>query len=234
MSMEPPPGMKQVPDSSRDFAAALLAGGRSRRMGRDKAWVEWQGQPLWRVQLARLRALAPRRLLLSCRTEQHLAGEVVDLVPDPPGDDGPLPALLRCLKAAGRPLLVMAVDMPHMPAALLDAMVDRALAHPGRGVVYEGPHGYEPLAAVYPLAVVPLLEAAVAGGCLRLQAMVHSAVAAGLLETIPMTRAEQAAFANFNSPGDLDDAVGQPQRLQSASDPVAPPARQTPPQESGQ
>jgi molybdopterin-guanine dinucleotide biosynthesis protein A len=51
------------------FAAALLAGGKSRRMGRDKALlpVEWEGAsvPLWERQLSILKALAPAELVIS-------------------------------------------------------------------------------------------------------------------------------------------------------------------------
>ena len=50
------------------FAAALLAGGRSLRMGRDKARLPWGGEPLWRHQWRTLAALEPSSLLLSCRT----------------------------------------------------------------------------------------------------------------------------------------------------------------------
>ena len=39
------------------FSALLLAGGESRRMGRDKATIEFDGRPLWKRQMELLRAL---------------------------------------------------------------------------------------------------------------------------------------------------------------------------------
>jgi molybdopterin-guanine dinucleotide biosynthesis protein A len=99
---------------------------------------------------------------------------------------------------------VLGVDMPGMTPAFLEAIVQRAMAAPdSRGVVYEGPRGFEPLAAFYPLAVLPLLQAAVAAGNLRLQAFIRSAVDAGLLEALPVPVEALGCFSNLNTPGDV-------------------------------
>ena len=47
------------------FSAAVLAGGRSTRMGTDKAFVLWRGRTLLEHQLSTLRALGPNALLVS-------------------------------------------------------------------------------------------------------------------------------------------------------------------------
>ena len=106
------------------FAAALLAGGKSSRMGADKALLDWRGVPLWRVQLGKLIELNPDRLLLSCREEQRLKNVFAEFVFDPPDNPGPLGAIARCLEIAQRPLLVLAVDMPAMTPSFLRSMLD--------------------------------------------------------------------------------------------------------------
>lgn len=129
--------MPQAPPTP--FAAALLAGGQSRRMGQDKALLDWGGQPLWQVQLGKIATLNPARVLLSCREEQALSPVPlgVQTVYDPPGNQGPLPAIWRCLDQVRLPLLVLGVDMPGMTADFLGEIVQRGLSVPGRGVVYE-------------------------------------------------------------------------------------------------
>ena len=49
------------------LSAVLLAGGESRRMGRDKATIVFRGQPLWQRQIALLRDLQPEKIFVSVR-----------------------------------------------------------------------------------------------------------------------------------------------------------------------
>lgn len=191
--------------ASTPFAAALLAGGQSRRMGQDKALLDWGGKPLWQVQLGKIATLNPERLLLSCREEQALSPVPPEVQPvyDPPDNQGPLPAIWRCLDQVQLPLLVLGVDMPGMTADFLGEIVQRGIAVPGRGIVYEGARGFEPLAALYPVEVLPLLKEAVDTGNYRLQAFVRAAVEAGLLEALPVPPQAAGCFSNLNTPEDF-------------------------------
>ncbi len=104
-----------------EFSAALIAGGRSRRMGQDKAFLDWHGRPLWEHQLGKLRALAPARLLLSCRSDQPFP-RLPDVFPvsDEWPDSGPLGGVASCLRVCDAPLLVvLGIDLPLLPAQLL-------------------------------------------------------------------------------------------------------------------
>ena len=184
------------------FAAVLMAGGQSKRMGRDKAKLDWNGQMLWEHQLAKLAAVGPDKLILSARAEQKLETSSAELLLDPPGNQGPLPALARCLESAQMPLLALAVDMPHMTTNLLYELVQLGM-EAKCGAVFRGAHGFEPLCALYPPNVLPMLHASLESGNLRLQVFVQSAVDAGLLRVIPLSKEREALFFNLNTPADL-------------------------------
>ncbi|MEZ5386965.1 MAG: molybdenum cofactor guanylyltransferase [Prosthecobacter sp.] len=177
------------------LAAVLLAGGRSTRMGRDKALLDWRGRPLWQVQLDKLRALQPERLLLSCRREQSFRPDAgTEVVHDEEqADDGPLGAITRCLEIVQMPLLVLAVDMPWMTPEFL-----RENLQPGR--FYHGAHGFEALAAVYVPAMLPVMRRALQERQLVLQRVIDECLQAGFANGFEMDAATAAFFRNANTP----------------------------------
>ncbi|MFM7605871.1 MAG: molybdenum cofactor guanylyltransferase [Prosthecobacter sp.] len=149
------------------FAAVLLCGGRSTRMGRDKTFIIWQGRPLWQVQLEKLQLLAPERLLISCREEQNIVSDA-EMIFDPiDANDGPLGAITRCLEFVQTPLLVLAVDMPWMTVEFLR---DQVLP----GGFFFGPHGYEALCAMYEPRMLSTMKKALAERRLALQRIIET------------------------------------------------------------
>ncbi|MBK8092329.1 MAG: molybdenum cofactor guanylyltransferase [Verrucomicrobiaceae bacterium] len=175
------------------YAAVLLCGGRSTRMGRDKALFEWHGQPLWALQIEKLGTLAPVRLLLSCREEQGIRHPAAECVYDPPGsDDGPLGAITRCLELVQMPLLVLAVDMPWMTA---DFLRERVLP----GGFFRGEHGWEALCAVYEPRMLPVMQKALHQRHLALQPVIDACSPLAR----EMASEDRAFFRNANHPDDL-------------------------------
>ncbi|RBP37319.1 molybdenum cofactor guanylyltransferase [Roseimicrobium gellanilyticum] len=172
-------------------------------MGRDKAWLDWGGSPLWSVQLEKLSSLKPARLLIACREEQNIQALGAEVLHDPPGNAGPLPPLLRCMEHVQMPLLALAVDMPEITPDLLCRMV--AEGQPAkRGVIFRSEaYGYEPLAALYPVEVLPLLRTAVQAHDFRLQNFAQAAVDAGLMLVRHPSHLEEGQFKNVNTPDDL-------------------------------
>lgn len=190
------------PALSHRFAAALITGGQSRRMGRDKAWLDWNGEPLWQYQLRKLAGLGPTLLLIACREEQRLSAAGAETLHDPPGNEGPLPALARCLERAQMPIIVLAVDMPHVTVPFLRDLLEQC-GDMEKGAVFQAEYGFEPLCAVYPVTALPLLMESLAEGNLRLQSFVHRAVEARVLRAIPLSKEQEAHFLNLNTPADL-------------------------------
>src|SRR5690606_15155389 len=117
------------------FSAVVLAGGRSSRMGVDKATLPHpSGSTLLDRQIALLRGLGPAELLVSVRSGQDLGlldRDVCTVRDD--GTAGPLGGIVAALKAATQPrLLVVAVDLPYLDADTLRALL---LVAPDRGGV---------------------------------------------------------------------------------------------------
>src|ERR1700716_3480980 len=116
------------------FSAVLLAGGESRRMGRDKAMLEWRGRPLWEWQMEKLRALNPEKILLSARSHVAWRPADVELILDRPPSRGPLSGLAAALGTiATDHLLDLAVDMPFVTTKHLQLLC--GLAANGVGIV---------------------------------------------------------------------------------------------------
>jgi molybdopterin-guanine dinucleotide biosynthesis protein A len=133
---------------SEDYAEGegfVLAGGRSSRMGRDKALLQLGGRAMLEIALDKLRALplaSPPRVA-GARSD---AGAIADLHPG----CGPLGGIEAALTASSHPLNVfLPLDMPLLPAKFLVWMLYRAQIT-GATVTLPRINGRpQPLCAVY-------------------------------------------------------------------------------------
>jgi molybdopterin-guanine dinucleotide biosynthesis protein A len=161
-------------------AAIVLAGGGSRRMGRDKAWLELDGRPL----LARVIELLGRRcspIVVSTRPGRALP-ELVGIEPwrvdDPTPDAGPLVGLhaaLERLRAAGiETAYLSSCDAAGLSERHVEFMLERLRSSAGAiaAVPVESDGRRHPLAAA--IAVEPMharASAQLAAGASRLQTL---------------------------------------------------------------
>jgi len=182
-----------------EFSAVLLAGGKSSRMGTDKARLEIGGLPLWRWQLETLRESGAGEVFVSGRRDDVFSE--VEVLEDDVPDAGPLTGLIVSLRRARFPwLLVLAVDLPGMTAEYLRRLV--ALAQPGVGVVPKCGEFFEPVAALYPGEALASAEHCRSEGELSLQILARRLVNAGLVRSLDVAADEAGLFANVNTPGD--------------------------------
>jgi molybdopterin-guanine dinucleotide biosynthesis protein A len=172
---------------------AVLAGGRGRRLGGDKAVVMLAGRPLIAYPLAALRAVVPDVMIVAKPDTALPAGDelgAVRVLREPAEPRHPLVGILHALRvAAGRPVLVCAADLPFLTAEVLRELVQ---TDPGDApaVVATGADGaMQPLLGCYRPEAGPLLEAAAREAA----APVRSAVAA-----IGAQRLEVSADVLFN------------------------------------
>jgi molybdopterin-guanine dinucleotide biosynthesis protein A len=182
------------------FSAALIVGGRSSRMGTDKAFLDWKGRPLWRHQMETLRATGADEIFVCARKGQLFPDEKV--LVDPAPGLGPLAGLARALEGSKGPLvLVLAVDLPVMTEGFLRGRLLAAADDTGAVPWVDG--FYEPLAAVYPKRLSEEVQRRLLGVDRSLQSLCGWAEAAGIVQRIAVTDAERALFRNLNSPEDL-------------------------------
>src|SRR5262249_47766300 len=98
-----------------NISAVLLTGGESRRMGRDKATLQFRGRPLWQIQLELLRNLELFEIFVSARTDPSWRPKDLRFVADIRPSQGPLSGLAACLAQMHTThLLALAIDMPFM------------------------------------------------------------------------------------------------------------------------
>jgi molybdopterin-guanine dinucleotide biosynthesis protein A len=145
----------------------VLAGGASRRMGRDKTALLIGGEPLLRRAIARLRLALAEVIVVGSPACAPLVPETRIVADRWPGR-GPLGALATALSAIEATeiewALLVACDMPFTQPALLRALARLALTTPQVDVVaLRGPRGVEPLHAVYHRRCLPLALARLAG-----------------------------------------------------------------------
>src|ERR1051325_1673089 len=107
-----------------DLSAVILAGGRSRRMGRDKAWLEFRGRPLIVRAVELARGLGVREIFISGRAEVDYSQLNCRVLLDEQPGLGPVAGIERALQAAEAPLLlVLAVDLPRMTPDFLNQLI---------------------------------------------------------------------------------------------------------------
>lgn len=183
-----------------DLTAYILAGGKSRRMGTDKALLLFEGRSLLDRSVALAGAVAREvRIVASADATFSKYGPVVrDVFPD----CGPLGGIHAALSQSSTDLnLVLAVDMPFVSARLLSYLVDVARVENALATVPQTADGWQPLCAIYRRGFAPIAEAALRAGRNKIDRLFADAtvhiVSSQQLESAGFSAAE---FRNLNTP----------------------------------
>jgi molybdenum cofactor guanylyltransferase len=180
----------------------LLAGGGSARMGRDKAALRFEGEPL-AARVLRCLDEACDEVLVASGDGVRLAWLGVPQIPDAIPGAGPLAGIVAGLERASfDTAAVVAVDMPYANAKLLRFLAGLRTDEDAVAAMTEG--GLEPLHAIYSKAAGPALRRMLENG----ERAVHRALAALRVRQVwPeewRTADPSGRFArNLNRPEDL-------------------------------
>lgn len=184
----------QISKSEFRFSAALLAGGKSSRMGQDKAALEFEGELLWRRQVRLLEGLGPAEVLISGRPDGPYVGSSYKIIYDHEAG-GPLAGLAALLEACTSPhLLVLAVDMPWMTKAALETLLSFE-----NGAVPEHEGWFEGTATVYPVSLLPLVQETLHSTDRSFQSLIRQAIDKKLLQTWPLPLGVIPSFRSWNT-----------------------------------
>jgi molybdopterin-guanine dinucleotide biosynthesis protein A len=185
----------------------VLAGGRSSRMGRDKALLELAGKPLIQRAVETLSQVCGEVHILSNRPELGAFGPLVEDVHPGCGPLGGLEAALLHTSVAWS--LLLAVDMPFVPVDLLRAWVGDVIAMDSARVALFTVEGRpQPALCLVHREVLPLAQQALARGEFKLfpalegAAQVLGAQLGATWDRVMVNRLVEDAswFANLNTP----------------------------------
>jgi molybdopterin-guanine dinucleotide biosynthesis protein A len=198
------------------LTVAIQAGGRSSRMGEDKALRLFLGRALIERVIERLGPIADEVIITTNRPAEY-AFLGLPLFPDVQPGRGALGGLYTALRAASEPLVaVAACDMPFACAPLLQAAARRLMREEADVAIPETARGLEPMHAVYRRSTcLPAVEEALRADLWKVidwfpQVTVCSLTA----EEIKRFDSPGLAFWNINTPEEFAEA----ERLALAND----------------
>ena len=196
------------PQSQLSRAGYILTGGKSSRMGADKAFLDFGSRTLLERAIAVVYETSPNLSIVGDPAKFAPYGSVIaDLYPG----CGPLAGIHGALLHSSAELnLMLAVDMPFVSRELLDFLFAAANETDAIVVVPRTARGFQPLCAVYRRAFAAAAEEALRAGNYKIDA-VFAGVAVRVIEEEELARAgfSERMFFNVKTPGDLRTAKNQ-------------------------
>jgi molybdopterin-guanine dinucleotide biosynthesis protein A len=188
-----------------ETAAFILAGGKSSRMGNDKAFLEFGGRTLLAHMLQAAASVSGSVRIVGPAGKFAGWGEVIeDLVPE----SGPLGGIHAALSATSSELnLMLAVDLPFVEPGFLTYLIGRAVHSQAMAVVPRSGGRLHPLCAVYRRSF---------------RERAHRALAAGRNQIIPLLDpgdtliVEEAELARLSFPTGMFDNLNTPEEYARA------------------
>jgi len=212
-----------------EVVGLILAGGRSSRMGREKALLRVDEETLIERQLRTLRAAGVRKTFLSLRPE------LIPLLPDSvicddvrlqtgsapctgvntssPSEPtllldedeglGPLAGIVAAMaQSPERHLLVLAVDMPGVRPTLLSHIL--SVATPNSGVAPKVGGMWEPLCAIYPPGTLDLAQSHLRNERGSSAHLLDTLASLGRVRALPLSRDGAVSLRSWNCPEDVE------------------------------
>ncbi len=189
---------------NKTVAGVILAGGRSTRMGAEKALIDLAGEPVIARVIARLRPQVGRIVISANgdarRFEPFALPVIADTMPRP-GDEGPLAGVIAGLEWAEAEEISHVVFVPGDAPFLPEDLVSRLGTHEDTIAVAESETGIEPLFSLWPTSTLENLKLLYAEG----ERAPRRAIGAMTHKIVPFEGDAISAdpFFNLNRPDDV-------------------------------
>ncbi len=189
-----------------DVTAYILAGGKSTRMGAEKAFLLLGGQTLLERALGVARAVTDEVCIVG---ETKKFQEFAPVVEDAFRGCGPLAGIHAALCASQRELnLILAVDLPFVTKELLQYLLGRTRSEKATVTVAHAGGGWQPLCAVYRREFAGVAEKALQQGRYKIDALFTQ----GQVRAVEEKELQAAGFSaemfrNLNTPEELAAAT---------------------------
>jgi molybdopterin-guanine dinucleotide biosynthesis protein A len=187
------------------LTVAILAGGKSSRMGTDKSFVRVLGKPLIEDILDHVRGLGAETILITNQPANYAYLGVpafADVLPD----KGALGGIYTALYHSSQPhTLCVACDMPFVVRPLLEYLI--ALIPEGDAIVPRLGKEAEPFRAIYAHCCLGPIRAALEAGKMRIISFFPD-VRVRFVDEAEIDRfdPQHLSFFNVNTPADLEAA----------------------------
>ncbi|MCP5097351.1 MAG: molybdenum cofactor guanylyltransferase [Chloroflexi bacterium] len=183
---------------------AIMAGGKSSRMGSDKSFIPFQGRPMIEIVRERVAGLAAETILITNKPDEY-AHLNLPMFGDVYPDKGPLGGIYTAVHHATHPhTLVVACDMPWLNRDLLVYMITQQET---ADIVIPRPQKFpEPLHAIYSKVCLAPIEANIKADRLKITGF-FGKVSVNYLgqDVIGKFDGDGRSFANINTPTDLEE-----------------------------
>lgn len=185
---------------SSSITGIILAGGQSRRMGQDKAWLSYDGQPFIQHIIQALKPLVSNVIIVANTDAYDLLN--VPVLPDIIENCGPLGGIHTGLLHSQTPYnLVLSCDIPLMTTAALTYLLKQ---HNGALIsVFSIADRWQPLAGLYHKDALNSIEEALAKKELRLMDLLKTCAA----NIVPCPSALVHHLSNINTPEDFEQLL---------------------------
>jgi len=181
-----------------DIPAVLFAGGKSSRMGQDKALLPFAGYPtLSEFQYSRLSKLF-KKVYLSAKEDKFDFNTPV--ITDNYLQSSPLIGLISVFESLPvNEIFILSIDAPFVNEKVIEGLLDQDKKYDA--VIAKSPHGVEPLCGIYRRSILPLAKKHLEEEDHKLNNLLKIA------DTRFIAFEDSVAFINLNHPHEYENAL---------------------------